>query len=261
MKRPDIDRKTLIRAGQAGGAALAVVLVVAAFVGLQAPEEALPPIATPLSLPSAAVAPAALPPPPKSEPPAEEPEDAHVQPTQSASAPSKPAQVRPPPERMVAKTPPKRAERPVARVTSTPAPPPEPFLTQTYEDGLRVKFKTVDDLTALIAEAHVDVVLEYPDGARYMLPKDLDFSKVTFRIPDAVFAAYVAEGSVSELVPNATLMDRLELHQSNVRFLAIMDANLRASVASAARRAEVDPRRSVLLIEAGPKVSVALARR
>jgi hypothetical protein len=158
------------------------------------------------------------------------------------------------------------------QAASSPSPTPPPskrasakaatFVTRPYDDGaLRVKFGSVEDLANLVSDAHVDILLEFQDGTRFMLPKTLDMNKVTVRVPEEAFWGWVEEGRVSELIATPELMDRLELHQPNLRFLAVMDDALKSSVEAEALRASVNPQRSVLLIEEGPKVSVLLARR
>jgi len=255
------DRKTMIRAGQALGASLAVVLLVTAFVSLQAPAEpppqaaaAAPPIALPpLEAPPEAPAAAAEAPPAQAEEAQAKAKAPPKAPAQSASR--------------AAKRPPAKAEAAARVTTRRAATPPAPSPAPTFStvpvsgEGLRVRFKTVDDLVALVGEAHVDIVLEYADGARYLLPRDLSTGAITFRVNDELFDSWLDAGRVTELIPNPELMQQLEFHQDRLRFLAVMDDALIASVLAEAARARVNPQRSVLMIEQGPRVSVALARR
>jgi hypothetical protein len=257
----NIDRKTLTRAGVAGGVSLALLLLVILFVGVQAPE---------------ASAPAAEPPPIAlagvgEEPPAT-PEEESAESAASAAAPEEkkaeaPAEAAKKTSSMtIASSSAPKAAAPAAPARAQVSPQPAPAArsysgTPVGDEGLKVKFKTVADLAALVADSHVDIVLEYPDGSRYMLPRDLDLRAITFRVPDDHFMGWVSEGRVSELVPNQELMDHLGVHQSQLRYLAVLDSRLVGAIEAEARAAQVNPRRSVLLVERGPEVSVALARR
>ncbi len=247
------QKRTLKRVGIAGGIAAVLLAAVTGFASLQAPDEApelelaSAPIALPpadLELPETPEAPAVPDLPDETEPDVPEP------PPELAEAPKKPK------KRTLSLPTPAPVPKPV--VTSPPQPD---FSTRTIEDGFKVKFASIDALASLVADDHVTVVIEYPDGVRFLLPRDLDDRTVSFELPEKSFLAWVAAGSVSELVPNQALLDRLEVHQDDVRYLAVLDDELRAQVAQAAVDARVDPHRSVLLIEEGPHVTVALARR
>ena len=243
------QKRNLKRAGIACGIAAVLLAAVTGFASLQAPDEApeLELASAPIALP-----PAELPElPAVEEPPAEE-APVEEAPEQVAEAPKKPM------KRTLSLPTPAPAPTPPPAVT----PPPMPdFATRTVDDGFKVKFASIDALAGLVADDHVTVVIEYPDGVRFLLPRDLDDRTVSFELPEQTFMGWVAAGSVSELVPNRALLDRLEVHQDDVRYLAVLDDELRAMVAQAAVDARVDPHRSVLLIEEGPLVTVALARR
>jgi len=256
MRTP--DRKTLLRVAQASGVALVAVLVVAAFVATQAPKSEPVGPAPPITLPAMTVATPEV----DEQTPTEELEE-EVDPEEETEEAVIAKTVRPAPPPAAKPAPQKAAAKPRPKVS---APPPKmaeaTFVTQPYDDAaLRVKFRSVDDLAALVDDAHVEVLLEYPDGTRFILPKDMNMAHVTVKVPDASFFGWVGEGRVSELIPTPELMDRLELHQEQLRFLAVMDDRLKHSVEAEALKASVNAQRSVLLIEEGPKVSVLLARR
>jgi len=253
-----VSRKTVVRAGQAGAISLGVLLLVALFVSVQAPAEERAVIEPPIALPPLAdAAPMDEPDEAEEEKPAKEQPAERTEPAKSAASASSSGASAPPPV--------KKAAPPPARVT--PATPPAStdaarVASQPLDSkSLRVKFRTVEDLASLIEDAHVEIVLEYPDGARFLLPRDFDLETITFRIPEPLFSGWVDEGRVSELIPNRELLNRLEVHQDDLRYLAVLDAGLRDSVEAEALRAQVNPQRSVLMIEQGPKVSVALARK
>ncbi|MEL6188027.1 MAG: hypothetical protein AAFU79_25675 [Myxococcota bacterium] len=131
-------------------------------------------------------------------------------------------------------------------------------------EGFKVKFRSLKALEALVEGDHVAVVVEYPDGARLLLPRELDGELVTIDVPSGAFTSWVDERRVSELQPTPALLDRLRVHARDVRYLAVLSPEIRDAIAREAERARVNADRSVMVIDedAGhPEVSVLLARR
>lgn len=157
---------------------------------------------------------------------------------------------------------------PVSPPAGRPGPAPAPATSSApvrstpYDAGsFKVKFASADVVAALVGDRHLELVLEYPDGKRFLLPRELGESRRAFALDDADFARWTSSGRVSELVPDEALQERVGLRDATVRWLAVLDDELVGLVDAAAAEARLDPTRSVLLIGAGPSVSVALARR
>lgn len=192
----------------------------------------------------------------------------------SPQAESKPAEA-PVPQKALAKKPPppKKAARPSPPprrlAQKMPKPPSRPARKMVAParprgDGFKVKFRSLAALENLVEGDHVSVVLEYGDGNRLLLPRELDGELVTIDVPDSAFARWVEERRVSELVPTRALMDRLQVHARGVRYLAVLSGEIRDAIAREADRAKVDAGRSVMVIDeerGQPEVSVLLARR
>ena len=102
------------------------------------------------------------------------------------------------------------------------------MVTKTYDPrtlaaSLKVKFRSMDDLEILTKGLHVDIVLEYGEHERYRIPRDLGSTTKVFAVGDKEFNAWVADGRVTELVPTRELMDRINVHVGEARYLAVLD--------------------------------------
>lgn len=250
--------------------AMVAVLLVIAFVAGQEPSRDRPALKAPAT-PALAAARTAI-----------EPAEPPVPQLQAVDTPPKPPAPQAP---EVAKKPevPARAEapKPLPRKTMAPkprpkpprrvrrAPPPKPVEERMVSpsargEGFKVKFRSLKALEALVEGDHVAVVVEYPDGARLLLPRELDGELVTIDVPSGAFTSWVDERRVSELQPTPALLDRLRVHARDVRYLAVLSPEIRDAIAREAERARVNADRSVMVIDedAGhPEVSVLLARR
>jgi len=149
-----------------------------------------------------------------------------------------------------------------ARNASTAPGVPKPdgsVSTLTYSPeamaGLKVKFKSMEDLKSLTRSLHVDVLLEYTDGQRFRIPRDLGSTTKVFAVTPKAFDQWVADGRVTELVPTRELMDRLNVHVAGVRYLAVLDGDLRDAISTNVERAQVRPG-SIVTVARGPVVSV-----
>lgn len=162
------------------------------------------------------------------------------------------------------KSTPKPSAKTTRRRRATPPPTPESVAAQPRAEGLSIKFKDVAALGRLVAADHVQVVLEYTDGTRFMLPRSFADETVALEVPKTVFDRWVGQGRVSELVVTADLMASLSVHRKDARYLAVLGKQLRDEIASEAARTGANLERSVMVIDetsGRPDVRVALHRR
>jgi len=117
-----------------------------------------------------------------------------------------------------------------------------------------VRFASLDDLGWLVDAHEVEVVVEYPDTQRFLLPRDLGTARGAPRVSDRVFEGWVAEGRVSELLPSTELRRRVDVQAANIRFLAVLDRELRRRVAEEIAGAETGSGPVVVTLRRGPRV-------
>ena len=140
----------------------------------------------------------------------------------------------------------------------------ESQVVATYGQGLNIKFKDLAALERLVGDDHIDIVLEYGDGTRFMLPEQFADETVVLNVPERAFSLWVSEKRVSELAPNEEMMNRLKVHRENTRYLAVLSADLRDAISLEAHKAGANEGRSVIVIDekAGrPLVEFTLVRQ
>jgi hypothetical protein len=127
-------------------------------------------------------------------------------------------------------------------------------------EGPSVRFDTLADLESLVRDGHVQVLAQYPDRVRYAL--DLATERPAAREVDgATFDAWVRQGRIQALVATPELMERLRVHQEGVIYLVVLDDAVIDAVDRALAERGLSRERSILRVHAGPRVTVALARR
>lgn len=262
----EMKKSELKKVGLAGGIATGLILLVVGFVAWQQPEpKEMPELSAP-SLPAAASAkmvesassPPTLPdaPPKAADPKAEAPK---------AEAKEKAKPVKKPPKKKKVR----RRPRPVRKAAPRPRPAPDPEVIPVSAvaqrgAGFKVKFKNLGVLERLVDGDHVSLVLEYADGTRFLLPRELDGELIALHVPKKKFETWIQQRRVSELEPTPALMSRFKVHRSDVRYLAVLSADLRDIIAREADRARVNIDRSVMVIDSTqgrPLVSVLLPRK
>jgi hypothetical protein len=133
------------------------------------------------------------------------------------------------------------------------------------EKGYRIRFASVGAVRGLQSDAHLRLVVETPTGGRYWAPiepNDAGASSSRLRtIDDREWKQLLGRDRVQRLVNDGDLRSALGYELDGYTFFAVLEAPMIEAIQDAAQLADADVHQSVLLIERGPKVNVALARR